>query len=150
MKQAGLALACMMLAGCPGPSGPRSPLADLVKPDGTRLVADARPAVVAFWADWAPPCSSLLAELPSLAGRARVVAAFAGEYRPGVEARAGGLEFALAKDSMLSRLGVRVLPTVVVLDKSGRSAGRFEGYSPGVCSLAGSVIDTLLAVTRQP
>jgi len=143
MRLAGLALACVMLAGCPGPVRPRSPLAGLAKPDGTRLVSDARPAVVAFWADWAPPCSSLLAELPSLAGRARVIAAFAGEYQLGVEARAAGLEFALAGDSLLRSLGIRVLPTVLVLDKSGASAGRFEGASPAVCSLVAAAVDSI-------
>ena len=148
MRPAGFALLCVLLAGCPAPQQDRSPLADLRKQDGSAPAADARPVVLAFWADWAPPCSSLLAEMPKLGDKVRVVAAFAGEYRPGVEGRVGGLEFALAGDSLVRSLGIRVLPTVLVLDRSGASAARFEGYGPAVVGAVAAVVDSLAASVR--
>ncbi len=148
MRAAALALFVVLLAGCPTRSSERSPVQGLTRPDGTALAADARPTVLAFWTDWAPPCSSLLAELPKVGDKARVVAAFCGQYEPGVEARAGSLEFALASDSLTERLGVNALPTVLVLDRAGRTAARFEGYSPLVCAEVAVAVESLAAAAQ--
>ena len=101
---------------------------------------EGRPAVVNFWATWCAPCRE---EMPSLAGlheamgdEVAVVLVATGRNDP--EAAAAFLEETGAGDlidlrdpqGLLGRgVGVRGLPTTLVLDAQGREVARLQGIA---------------------
>jgi len=94
--------------------------------------------VLIFRADWCPPCAPLVDELSSGGGSwpdsGAVICAIDAEGSPGgASARSTGIRHAVLLDRrLLTDLRIEVLPTTLVLDRSGAVAARFEGYCAGL------------------
>jgi len=94
--------------------------------------------VLIFRADWCPPCGPLLDELSSGGGSwpdsGAVICAVDAEGSPGdASAQWPGVRRAVLLDGrLLVDLRIEVLPTTLVLTRSGTVAARFEGYCPGL------------------
>lgn len=113
--------------------------------DGSEVVlsrAETRPVLLMFSSAWATPCTPLLAELGGLSDQAQVLVVKAD---PAAPATAGdSLEFEILVPTgpeLVEHMEIAVLPTVVVLDRSGRQVERFEGYSPRVAARIGAALD---------
>jgi thiol-disulfide isomerase/thioredoxin len=124
---------------------PRFPNLTLLSVDGsTRIDIDSlrgRPVLLTFWASWCGPCRMELPELQKLAGELEgeglALVTVNMDHSP-----AAGMKFLerngidvpvfLMSSSDLRALGVGSLPTNVLLDRDGRPAQIFEGYSPEV------------------
>jgi|GEM_PF-5749606 len=123
---------------------------ELRRPDGSALrVAELRgkSSLLVFWSSWSSPCFPLLEEMRSLEEKVRVIAVQvdAREFRG--DRDWGGLDIVVARDeSMIKRFEIAVLPTVLLLDRSGKVVGRFEGYSPKVC---GRIEEQIRAVSEM-
>ncbi|MDD9939205.1 MAG: thioredoxin family protein [Myxococcales bacterium] len=86
--------------------------------DFTREVLEAKePVVVDVWSETCAPCKQLAPVLVKLATK----------YRERV--RVVELSTASAQPALLSRLGVRATPTILVFDR-GREVGRMTGFRP--------------------
>ncbi len=123
---------------------PPSPPADIawVTADGVRrTLADyaGRGVVLNLWATWCVPC---VAEMPALDGLARMIAADRIDVLPLSSDRGGvpviekfyanrgikTLPVLLDPQSAASHaLGLRGIPTTLVIDRTGRELGRLEG-----------------------
>jgi len=100
-----------------------------------------RPVLLTFWASWCGPCRQELPELEKLAGE------LAGEGFVLItvnmdQAPAMGARFLQKNDidvpayrmdpRALTQLGIKALPTNVLLDREGRPVQIYRGYSPAV------------------
>ncbi|MEO0082361.1 MAG: TlpA disulfide reductase family protein [candidate division WOR-3 bacterium] len=138
-----------MFCGCgSGSSSAWDWSSELRRPDGTNLEFPSRPdkpVLLLFFASWASPCVPMLDALSLFGGRARVVAVSC-DTEPAKLLNRDRVEVAVSPGmSVARRFGVTVLPTVVLLDRLGQQVGRFEGYSPSVCSVLGVRLDSLNA-----
>jgi len=125
-------------------------------PNGNFELASARGKVLLldYWASWCGPC---LKELPHLQ---RLHVARGGDGLVAVAVNAD--EDAAAASESAKRLGltmmiglndpdvyrtlgVRTLPTLLVIDKQGRLRARWDGYRPGLENEIATTVDKLLA-----
>jgi thiol-disulfide isomerase/thioredoxin len=124
-------------------------------PQGTFDLASARGKVVLidYWASWCAPC---LKELPHLqhlhqtrgAGFVAVAVNADEEAAKASEsAKRLGLTMMIGVNDpeVYRTLGVRSLPTLVILDKQGRLRARWDGYRPGLENDIAAKVDKLLA-----
>ena len=100
-----------------------------------------RPVLLTFWASWCGPCRQELPELEKLAGELAssgfVLITVNMDQSPAM-----GERFLQQHDidvptyrmdpRALTQLGVKALPTNVLLDREGRPVQIFRGYSPAV------------------
>lgn len=124
--------------GRPSPPMKLEAVGDAGDTTRARTLAEAargKPMVLSFWATWCAACHQLAEPLAALAkrhaGKARVLGVSA-EGRDVIEAslarRPLGYQVARdAEDASTSRFYVQTLPTVLVLDASGKVAGVFVG-----------------------
>ncbi len=119
--------------------------------DGSEFVLPAvhRPVLLVFSSSWATPCVPLLRELEGLSDRVQVLVVKADPASP---AMAGdSLEFEVLVPTggeLVERMGVQVLPTVVLFDRSGRRVEEFEGYSTEVVARIGEALDKLTEINE--
>jgi thiol-disulfide isomerase/thioredoxin len=128
-------------------------------PDGTQVSLDAERGnvlVLDFWATWCEPCKAALPEWESLAAayRDKGVRLYAvsvdGDPNKVAEfVQQAGLELPvlLDRDAAVAEgtLGLRAIPTVVIVDKQGAVRSTHEGYAPADVKGYGKEIDPLLA-----
>ncbi len=131
------ALVFFVCSGCSGPAGPSWDwLEELRRADGSPVELGEpgdRPVLLVFFSSWSTPCRPLLEELPSLKQRTRVIAVLVDAHEPGGAEELAGPDGAIASDEkIVKRFGIELLPTVVLLDRSGTVVDRFEGYSPAL------------------
>lgn len=96
--------------------------------------------LIDFWASWCGPCLQELPHLQKLhlANEKKPFTAIAVNVDEGAElamesAKKIGLTMPIALNNGLDdHFGVRILPTVVIADKTGRIRGRWDGYRPGL------------------
>ncbi len=128
-------------------------------PDRTAFAASElaeRVVVLVFWSPWATPCEPLLEEVAGLArgwpeDEVRVLAVVAEHDGEEKREEIHGLDVVVpASDSIVRFFGIEVLPTVVVLDRSGGIAGRFEGFGPGQAALVEEAVKGLLKDEQTP
>ena len=115
-----------------------------------------RPILLTFWASWCGPCRQELPELEKLAGELSqqrfVLITVNIDQTPAM-----GQRFLQQHDidvpayrmdpRALSQLGVRSLPTNVLLDREGRPVQIFRGYSP---ELPAEIRRLVLAMEGDP
>lgn len=135
------------------------PEADLVAPDGakTRLSAYAgKPLVLTFWASWCAPC---LRELPTLARfkpraeAAGINVATVSEDKEGAAVAKGYMDgnglgalplFVDPDGELAKALGVKGLPTTLIIDAEGREVARIQAEADWSGPDVVSVISTVL------
>jgi thiol-disulfide isomerase/thioredoxin len=125
-------------------------------PDGNFEFSSARGKVLLldFWASWCPPCIKELPHLQSLhAARAKdglvtvAVNADEGATVAAESAKRLGLTMPIAVNDpdVYRALGVRTLPTLLVIDRQGRLRSRWDGFRPGLENEIAAAVDKLLA-----
>ncbi len=158
-----LVLACVVaaslvpLAFSAPPAAPVFPDLRLVPITGTKPVKlsslRGRPVLIDFWATWCPPCRMELPELQKLydefGKRGFTVAAINVDQRPsGVPGFLRMMKLSLpvfrVDVRVLRELGIRSLPTSVLLDPDGRINQVYQGYSPRMAEDLRSRIVSLL------
>lgn len=113
--------------------------------DGTQRIdlesLRGRPVLITFWASWCGPCRQELPEFQKLTGdlKAENLALVTVNMD---RTPAQGMQFLerygidipvyLMSRNDLAQLGVQSLPTSVLIDREGRPAQIYEGYSPTV------------------
>lgn len=143
--RAAAVLLALLLVGCgTRPAATADWGADFRTADGAAfaLGPGESPFVVVFWSSWAPPALALLRDIGTLADRAQVVTVMLEARDPRIERLAAGdlLVVEPADDSVVDRYDIGLLPTVLVLDRQGRVAGRYEGFSPGLVEEIGRAL----------
>jgi len=112
-----------------------------------------RPVLIDFWATWCPPCRVELPELQKLYNelgkRGLTVAAINVDRTPvavGPFLKAMKLSLPVFRVDLrvLGELGIRALPTSVLLDSEGRVNRVYQGYSPEMAQDLRSRIVSLL------
>jgi len=135
---------------------PRLPQIAFSLADGKRVdLAALRGQVVLldFWASWCGPCLKELPHLQQLhaTNEPKGLHAIAVNMDEGPEharefAKKIGLTMPIGiNDGFDERFGVKILPTVVLADKSGRIRGRWDGYRPGLETAIDEKLQHLLA-----
>jgi thiol-disulfide isomerase/thioredoxin len=116
-------------------------LTDLAGRPVSRQDLAGRPVLVEFWATWCPPCRGTLGwlgELQRRHGDRLVVLAVALESDEAdvrrVASQAGApLRWVLGSPDVARAFGdVSAMPTLLLFDAQGRSAGSFLGAPPGL------------------
>jgi cytochrome c biogenesis protein CcmG/thiol:disulfide interchange protein DsbE len=108
---------------------------------GQRVEMDSfrgRPAIVSFWASWCGPCRMELPELQRLAREfgeeISLVAINLDSMAPAAYQFVSALHIEIpiyqVDRTVPMRLGVRSLPTTILLDREGLPARIYEGYTP--------------------
>ena len=134
----------------------RLPKAKLDLADGKSLeLASLRGQVVLidFWASWCGPCLQELPHLQKLhvANQPKGLHAIAVNVDEGAElaresAKKIGLTMPIGiNDGLDDHFGVRILPTVLLADRSGRIRGRWDGYRAGLENTIDEKVQRLLA-----
>ena len=149
----GSAVVLLALA-CPSRDGPAWDWRDHVRrADGSEVTlagVEARPVLLVFSSAWATPCRPLLSELAGLSDRAQVLVVQADPAAPAVSDDSFGFEVLVPTGGELTRrMDVRVLPTAVLFDRSGRQVGRFEGYSTKQVARVSAALDSVMATEKQ-
>lgn len=115
-----------------------------------------RVVLVDFWATWCPPCRESIPELNALYGRYKdrglVVLGVSVDRgldlasTVGAFARDNGLTYpVLLDDKGVNKLySVSSIPAMFLIDKEGKVAKRFVGYSPGLGETISKEIEALL------
>ncbi len=112
-----------------------------------------RPVLVNFWATWCPPCRAELPELEKVynrfSGRGLVVASVNVDRRPEparrfVRMQKLTLPFYRISESALRALGVRSIPTSVLVDGEGRVVRVYQGFGPNILRDLEARIEALL------
>jgi cytochrome c biogenesis protein CcmG/thiol:disulfide interchange protein DsbE len=120
---------------------------------------DGRVALVEFWATWCPPCRGTLAWLGELrkryGDRIVVIAAAIESDEAAVRRLAAELDLPLTwvigkPDAVRAFGDVGAVPTLLVFDRKGRSAGAFYGAPPGLHAEAEAKLDALLRQALSP
>jgi thiol-disulfide isomerase/thioredoxin len=135
---------------------PRLPPIAFSLADGKRVDLGAlrgKVVLLDFWASWCGPCLKELPHLQKLhvAQEPKGLHAIAVNMDEGPEharefAKKIGLTMPIGiNDGFDERFGVRILPTVVLADKSGRIRGRWDGYRPGLETAIEEKVQLLLA-----
>jgi len=158
-----LIIAALFLIGCgsdsDGPSEgnhrPEARLFTLQALNGDEYSVNAargKVLLLDFWATWCPPCEKAIPELISLYDTYKddefilwgigldnpdALRSFSEKYRIPYPILVGTRETGTA-------YGIRSIPTVYLIDKSGRVVSRIEGYRPGLARHLGEKIDQLL------
>ena len=100
-----------------------------------------RPVLVAFWASWCGPCRAELPELVELAHQLKDSGLVLMAVNVDSTAAAGqrfleraGIEVSAVRlsDQEQRMIGIRSLPTTILLDGEGFAAQIYTGYSPAV------------------
>lgn len=134
--------------GCSGQPQPcQSWASDIVRPDGAALEwsrSPDRPVLLVFCNPAGVPSRRLLAELPALADKCRVVAVLIQAQQGGTFDSIPGVESAVPKTrELLKRMRIETLPTSILLDRIGRELVRYDGYGLDVRGLISARLDSL-------
>lgn len=110
--------------------------------------------LIDYWASWCAPCMKELPHLQKLhvarAGDGLVAVAINAD-EDAVTATASAKRLGLTMmiglndPGVYRTLGVRALPTLLVIDKQGRLRARWDGYRPGLENEIAFMVDKLLA-----
>lgn len=106
--------------------------------------------MLAFVAEWATPCQPMLAALDSLAAsgdRNRTAFVVVFLDADGSVPAAGQNLMGLPGDgpTAAERLGIELIPTVMVLSPAGAEVARIAGHAPGVVERIAAVLDSVIA-----
>jgi len=136
---------------------PEFPNLVLTALDGDQQVSMAsfrgRPVLVSFWASWCGPCRIELPELQKLhdelAGRGFVLVTVNVDNTPQaarrfLEVTRLAIPVYRASHVDLVKLGVRSIPTNILVDPEGRAVRLYEGYSPAVPSAIRELVRGML------
>ena len=150
-------VAAFALAGAPGSGKPPFPDLQLTPLDGGDALPlstfRGRPVLVNFWATWCPPCRAELPELEKVynhyGGRGLVLASInvdrsAEAARRFVKRQGLNLPFYRVPESELRALGVRSIPTSVLLDGQGHVVQVYQGFGPEIITDLERRIEALL------
>ena len=112
-----------------------------------------RPVLVNFWATWCPPCRAELPELEKVynrfGGRGLVLASINVDRSPEparrfVAMQRLSLPFYRVPKSELRALGIRSIPTSVLLDGEGNVVQVYQGFGPEILQDLERRIEALL------
>jgi thiol-disulfide isomerase/thioredoxin len=132
---------------------PALSLTDLDGKPLTRADLAGRPVLVELWATWCPPCRSTLAwlgELKKKHGDRLAIVTIAvdsdeANVRKVAESMKLPIVWAMGKPDVVRALGdVTSVPTLLLFDSDGRSAGAFYGAPPDLHPTAEARIAALL------
>jgi thiol-disulfide isomerase/thioredoxin len=124
-------------------------------PQGSFELASARGKVllIDYWASWCGPCLQELPHLQSLhmsrSGAGLVAVAVNADEDAATASQSAkrlGLTMTIGLNDpeVYTTLGIRTLPTLVILDKQGRLRKRWDGYRPGLENEIAATVDKLL------
>jgi thiol-disulfide isomerase/thioredoxin len=132
---------------------PQFALTDLEGKPLTAAEAAGRVVVVEFWATWCPPCRSTLKWLGEVkkkhGDRVAVLALAVESQEPDVRKMAGeysrDVRWAIATPEVVQAFGdVVSVPTLLVFDRSGKTASVFYGAPADLHQKAEQLIESLL------
>lgn len=132
---------------------PEFALTDLAGAPLTRADVAGKVVAVEFWATWCPPCRSTLAWLGTLRERygdrlavvALAVESPADQVRATSAAQSRAIRWAIADAPTAAAFGdVVAVPTLLLFDAQGRSAGAFYGAPPDQHALVEAALAKLL------
>ncbi len=113
-----------------------------------------RPVLLNFWASWCGPCRMELPELQKLynrlAGQGMVLATVNVDQNPRaaarfIESQHLAVPVYRVPPQELRSLGIRSIPTSILIDPKGRVARVFQGYGPGLEKALETMIHDMLA-----
>ena len=115
-----------------------------------------RPVLLNFWASWCGPCRMELPELAALydrlGGRGLILASVNVDSTPEparrfLEAQHLALPVYRVPQPELRMLGIRSIPTSILLDPEGRVVRVYQGYGPGMVKDLERLVEGMLAGT---
>ncbi len=148
-----------------GPEGREAPLPDihLTPIEGGEAVSlsvfRGRPVLLNFWASWCGPCRMELPELADLynrlGGKGLILASVnvdqrADAARRFLDAQHLSLPVYRVPQPELRMLGVRSIPTSILLDPEGRVVRLYQGYGPGMVKELERLVEGMLASPAAP